>query len=311
VTRSRTLARILLGLPCSVALAAPPLDAQEVCPRPWPLTETVRIGSIDGPDALTYPVVLETGPDGRVYLIQSMISAVSIFKSDGTPDRLFGRAGAGPGEFSRFPGSVGWTDTTLWVRDWDQIHLYSRDGSHLRTVRFRIPVPREGSVFVPGRPLSDGSFLGSRLVNDYNRFAARPFLPVLRFSETGDVLDTIARVDRRGRFVPYEAANGWTINHEHPLTHYLNVPGENTLTAGVPAHDGSGVIVVEPPRERAAGSSFELLHLGLDGDTLLRRRIEYDPIPIRPHPDHPCSTGPAPRVVRRLGGARVHATGHG
>jgi len=279
MTRRRGICLISVGLACGVALAAPPLAAQDVCPQPWPLTETLRIGSIDGPDALTDPSALETGPDGRVYVIQSMLSAVSIFEPDGTPDGILGRAGGGPGEFSMFPHSLGWMADTLWVADVAQVHFYSRDGSALRTVRFRTPVPEEGSVFVPGPPLTDGSFLGSRHVNDYPRYTARPFLEELRFSETGDVLDTIARVDRRGRYVRYED-RGRAIEVEHPLTHWLNIPGEYTIGAGVPAHDGSGVIVVGPSRETASGSSFDLLHLGFHGDTLLKRRIDYNPRPI-------------------------------
>jgi hypothetical protein len=178
-----------------------------------------------------------------------------------------------------FPHGLGWKADTLWVADFAQVHLYSRDGSALRTVRFRTAVTEEGSVFMAGPPLEDGSFLGSRHVNDFVRYVARPFLSVLSFSETGEVLDTIARVDRKGRYVRYED-RGRAVQVEHPLTHWLNVPGEYPLDAGVPAHDGSGVIVVGPPRETASGSSFDLVHLGPHGDTLMRRRIEYDPLPI-------------------------------
>ena len=50
---------------CVVAafvLWAPPVSAQEVCSLDWTLTETLRIGSIDGDDALSDVIDIAIGP---------------------------------------------------------------------------------------------------------------------------------------------------------------------------------------------------------------------------------------------------------
>jgi len=91
------------------AFCLPPntVQAQEVCETRWTLTETLRIGSVDGDVTLSPVGDLAVGPDGRIYLVQAWAHEVAVFLPNGRPDGVIGRAGGGPGEFSAWPTRLG------------------------------------------------------------------------------------------------------------------------------------------------------------------------------------------------------------
>ena len=96
---------------CVVAafvLWAPPVSAQEVCSLEWTLTESLRIGSIDGDDALSDVIDIAIGPSGEIYVVQAFVPSVSVFSPGGELLRTIGREGSGPGDFEAGPRSVEW-----------------------------------------------------------------------------------------------------------------------------------------------------------------------------------------------------------
>ncbi len=138
---------------CSAAVAG----QESACDVPWDLKEILRLGSASGEVLLNPLWALETGTDGRIYMLQSSDHHVSVFTSDGRPLGQVGRAGSGPGEFASPPRRMGWRADTLWVSDRFAKHFFLFDGTPVRQVGFKIPMAAEGSRFAPGTPLADGS----------------------------------------------------------------------------------------------------------------------------------------------------------
>jgi len=261
-----------------IAPIAIPLQAQTPCSAPWRLEQTLRLGSISGSDALTFPVAMELDRNGRIYLAQALQPFVSVFTLDGRLERTIGRAGEGPGEISFSIFDLGRRGDTLWVRDTRRILFFREDGRFIRDVAFRTQVPTEGSLFTPGVPLGDGTFLGARnRIGPLPEYAIRQKqLPIRRFSPAGDVLGNLAFTNWSDRYVAVPSARG-VAHHEHIMTHDLNVgPGESN-PSGVATRDGTAVLLIGEVRINSAGATFDLLKVALSGDTILRRAVPFQP----------------------------------
>lgn len=112
--------------------------AIETPPDEWRLLDTVRIGSVDGPDALTLVGALVALPGGGAWFTQPMEQIVRVVDVDGRLVRSVGRRGQGPGEFTAM-GPLGlWRGSpdTIWVMDWmpRRLSLFTADGAFVRTV---------------------------------------------------------------------------------------------------------------------------------------------------------------------------------
>jgi hypothetical protein len=145
----------------------------------------------------------------------------------------------------------------------------------MRRVSFRVPVRSESSLFVPGTSLADGSFLGLRyLTPPLPSFYRAPELALRRFSADGDIIDTIAVV----RQPPAVGDRGFA--DEFPnrvLTHPLESwTGESQLPV-VATRDGTAVVLVGDVTVERGSAAFDLLKIGISGDTLMKRRIRYIP----------------------------------
>ena len=265
-----------------VALCVTPhtLQAQEVCETRWILTETLRIGSVDGDVTLSPVGDLAVGPDGRIYLIQAWAHEVSVFQPDGRLGGVIGRAGGGPGEFGAWPTRLGWRGDTLWVSDRFTTHFFSADGRSIRDVSFRTPVPSEGSNLVPGTPLPDGTFLPTRLVNQHSgRFLLADRAPLRRLSAIGEVVDTVITVARplaSFTLVRETDRNGWGVMKSHPIG---NWSGESWLPVTA-TPDGSAIVMIGEVRQDRTNASFDLLKIRFNGDTLLHQSVPYEARPI-------------------------------
>ena len=265
----------------SVGLVVVPrsVAAQGACESPWVLEETLRIGSIDGEVTLTWVRDLEVGPDGDIYVSQGWDQSVAVFGADGRPRRTIGRAGSGPGEFGSAPHQLLLRGDTLVVTGRFASHFLTLDGTEVRRVSFRVPVPSEASTFVPGTPLADGSFLGYRFVSPpIGRFFMAPRVALRRFSATGDVIDTIAVV-RQLPAVEIEALGDEYFDHmarSHPLADWWSGSGESWLPVTA-TKDGSAVVFIGDVRNDGGSASYQLLTIGIDGDTLFDRRVAYEP----------------------------------
>ena len=262
---------ILLG---SCALSSP-LRAQVACERTWQLKETLRLGSADGNVTLNHVYDLAVGPEDRAYLLQ-IWDPIQVFESDGRQAGTIGRAGEGPGEFRSPPRHLGWRGDTLWVSHRLATQFFTADGKETKRVSFRIPLPSEGSRLAPGTPLPDGTFLPLRTgTQDLGRFLWADRVALRRVSESGEIVDTLAIVERHLAAFTVEReidANGWGVLVPHPLGPWFGVSWLPVAT--IP--DGSAVILLGEVRDDREDASFDLLKLSFDGDTLLHRAIPYE-----------------------------------
>jgi hypothetical protein len=289
-------------------LAGAPVSAQTACPSPWRLQRTFQMGSVDGGDALASVSALETDAKGDIYLAQIWVPWIQVYDSRGRPVRKLGSAGQGPAEFVYAPTHLGWRGDTLWAAESSGgLHLFSPEGPQLGRVKFATPVHAEATMYTGGRPLQDGSVLGGGFrtmgwgagtPKDFDYVYTADRLPILRFSRSGEILDTIALVGMmEGRAVRYNVDETRGVGAarsggEHPFAW----AGELTLPmAATP--DGTGFVFIDYPTiperrpfspmrllDRVAGrqATFDLLNIGIDGDTILRRTISYERKPVAP-----------------------------
>ena len=123
----------------SAALLCPLLLVASAVAQPssenWRLVETLRIGSIDGQDALSDVTALTVSPDGtKLYVKQRFRNSISVHDTrTGRHLFEFGRNGEGPGEFRNL-GNVGWLSDTLYVTDWQlpRVTLFTAEGEFIR-----------------------------------------------------------------------------------------------------------------------------------------------------------------------------------
>jgi hypothetical protein len=260
--------RVLLAL---VIVVWPAHLGAQVCESPWSLREVNRIGSLDGDVTLTWIRDLEVGPSGEIYVTQGWDSFISVFEADGRPGMRIGRAGGGPGEFTSAPPQLSWRGDTLVATERGLTHYFDKKGDEVRRVRFRVRIPEESSTFHAGTPLLDGSFLGYRYLNQPLRlFYEAEEIPVRRFSAVGGIIDTIASVP----LPPPVGDAGFREEFEnhmlgHPLGTWVNL---SWLPAAI-TRDGSAIIFIGT----VEAGTFDLLKVGINGDTLLHRSIPYTP----------------------------------
>lgn len=255
--------------------------AQEpTCDARWDLVETLRLGSVDGDDALNPVRALELGPDDRIYLLQNWDHHVSVFLPDGRPAGRIGRAGSGPGEFASDPRRMGWRADTLWASDRFVTQFFLTDGTPVRQVSFSIPMPAEGSRFAPGTPLADGTFLPYRAVNEQvELFMLARRVPLRRVSASGETVDTVAMIGRHlvDHVIHRETdRRGFGMMVPHPLA----PSNEESWLPVVAVADGSAVVFIGEVRLEDQQPTFDLLRIGIAGDTLLHRAVPYIPLPV-------------------------------
>ena len=272
LTRAVPLALILVGGHLSV-------EGQQACSTDWRLSETLRIGSLDGEDALASVNDLAVSPSGDIYVTQQWAGSVTVFSSDGRLARTIGRSGEGPGEFNPSPITLSFVGDTLWVGDWSRAQAFGPLGQPLDFARFQVYVPEEASQYWADSPLRDGSFWSRRSTRINSRHVpdgpGTGLRAIRRFSPEGEVLDTIAMLDGRDRYVEY-GPDEFT---KHPLWKLL----PDTWLIGwrdMLAADRSSIVLLGDVREEPGSASFDLLRIGIWGDTLLMRSVPYEPRPF-------------------------------
>lgn len=253
---------------------------QSACDVPWHLEETLRLGSAFGEVLLNPLWALQTGADGQIYMLQSGDHHVSVFTSEGRYSQRVGRDGSGPGEFVSPPRRMGWRADTLWVSDRFVTHFFLADGTPIRQVSFKIPMSAEGSRFAPGTPLADGTFLPYRTVSDQaERFLLRRRAPLRRLSASGEIVDTLAMIERHlaEHAIHRETdSRGFGMMLPHPLA----PSNQESMLPVVVVPDGSAVVFIGEVRPEDERPTFDLLRIGIAGDTLLHRAIPYVPLPV-------------------------------
>lgn len=254
-----------------VLITSTPGEAQSRAAR-WSLTPDLRIGSVDGPGALTRAADLVVGQDNRLYIVQPQDRLVRVFSTDGDLVRTIGRRGKGPAEFEH-PERLGWIGDTLWVSDskLDRISLFRQDGSLIATLNLVVPTSEYPYLSKgAGVLLANGSALGTP------RFAVPPAVtgpasrtPILRLSRTGQVLDTLAWSARAHQSLILRSARGSMVSSFQPFR-------DNLIWEVSP--DGKSIVFVERPAAKRSGNSFfQVTKVDASGKTIFSNRYRYSP----------------------------------
>jgi DNA-binding beta-propeller fold protein YncE len=84
----------------------------------------------DSPGTFARPTNVAVGPNGDVYISDTLNGRIQIFDADGTFISTFGKPGDGPGDFARPKGIALDSDGHIWVADADQnrVKIFDREG---------------------------------------------------------------------------------------------------------------------------------------------------------------------------------------
>jgi hypothetical protein len=260
------------------------------------------MGSVDGADALAEVRALETDAQGNIYLAQYWVPWIQVYDSRGRPTRRIGSGGQGPGEFVWAPQRLGWHGDTLWaVEPATSTHLFGPEGRQVAPVKFATAVTSGSTKWTGGRLLQDGSVVGQPSFGSsegyYDSLYNAARMPILRFSRTGELLDTIAIVEMlAGRMVWYDLGETGFGAGRGGGAHPFAWTGEEGLPMAAKP-DGTGFVLIDYPTiterrpfspmrllDRIVGTraAFDLISIGIDGDTIFRRTISYERKPVTP-----------------------------
>jgi len=235
------------------------------------VTRSTTFGDEAGDGALSSVWDVAVSEDGHVFLSEPQFARVVEFNPDGTFSRVVGGRGNGPGEF-RIPGALTWRGDSLAVTDFQRgIHLFSPGGEFATLISFHI---NDGSSFGvrPIFPLADGLVAalgpaGNSEITD----GTVTHETWLKASRDGAIMDTLAVVSVEGRLfsVRYQEG-GWS--GAHPFSWA-------PLLAATPT--GTSLVIVDRPfHTDGEVATYQVLRVGLDGDTLNAATPAYDPIPV-------------------------------
>jgi hypothetical protein len=241
----------------------------------WSLERDLTIGSVsDSDQALTSVGSVAVDARGTIYVTQPREKLIRIFSSAGEFVRTVGRDGQGPGEFQSM-GYLGWMADTLYISDLlnQRVSLFGGDGSFVRSLNLLSPLIDD--VFlpsVPDRMLPDGTALVRpnyrARSSDGDTVTARA---LFRIDTTGAVLLRLAETSLENEGFSIQMGNA-AIAGAQPF-------GDSPLLALPP--DGKDVAVVG--RDAASEERRGLIivtKITADGDTVFRREIPYNPIPL-------------------------------
>ncbi len=84
----------------------------------------------DSPGTFARPTNIAVGPNGDIYVSDTLNQRIQIFDADGTFLSTFGKPGDGPGDFARPKGIAIDSDSHIWVADADQnrVKVFDRQG---------------------------------------------------------------------------------------------------------------------------------------------------------------------------------------
>lgn len=237
---------------------------------------TLRIGSIDDPDyAFGTPRALALAPDGSIYSMHSGEAMLRRWTAEGLPAGTVGREGQGPGEFERLL-SFGFFGDSLWAFDLGSYRFsyFDLDGAFTGSVRPNVNIGRTapglGPAARPERPFRDGTLLGK--VPAFSNDIATGQLtevPFVRMDAEGAALSTLWTQH-------YETSDVLAVRNSDGVGGmYGEQPfGDEPITQAL--EDGL-VVLDRRAWSGEGGAAFALTRIGLSGDTLWRRRLEYSP----------------------------------
>lgn len=230
--------------------------------------EEFRVGSIDGPDALTPPSDAVIVEDQRVFVLFPQEAQIRVFDANGRVVGVVGRRGSGPGEFAT-PGAVQLLGDSIAVLDGIRISLFPIAGGEPRTF-----TPLAGQALPAGNitQWSIGLLAGENVL-------LRPRIPrsgLQRNSVDSIRLSVLRNVGERASWFA-------TMNHQNRtmVIRDLNAAGPGAVVAPYPFADddlwaiqANGTAVILVNRSDWAGQgAIRLLMLAPAGDTTVSRRV--------------------------------------
>jgi len=245
-------------------------------PERWMLEEELRIGAIDGPQALSeVGAVLPSRSGDVVYVAQPQEHLIRVFdSSDGRLLRTIGRRGAGPGEFQRL-STLGLHGDSIYGTDMSlhRLSLFDPDGIHLRTERtMSDPLPETGRPARPVALTAAGDVIGESSVSLVA--AARGLVlssPLVVMDRSGTVIRTLGATSQG----PHRS--GVAMGPSRGVV-FIQPLSNRSLRRVVP--DGSAVIFIDQPEEAGGGAPFRVVKVLAVGDTAYDRRYRYAATPV-------------------------------
>jgi hypothetical protein len=237
----------------------------------WTLRPEMRIGSVDGPDALSLVGGVEVDARGRLFVLQPREAMIRVFDAEGRELESIGGRGGGPGEFQT-PVRMGWRMDTLWVLDPSSHRIsFWHDGTLAGTMRIEgVDFGTKYTLAYPIAFLEDGAFLVAAVPRtDPNGHRLARDAPVVRVGPDG-ARETLLAVLRAT---------------DRPV---LNTPAGSRISFSYQPFDDSTVLRVSPDGKRVVlversaplsgePSSFTVLSLDAFGDTIFGRAVSYRP----------------------------------
>ncbi|WP_420448564.1 6-bladed beta-propeller [Candidatus Palauibacter sp.] len=239
----------------------------------WTLERGVTIGSVDDPVYGLSRVGGVLADAERVFVLQPQDGRVRVFSRSGEFVRDLGRPGAGPGELTR-PNRMGWHGSRLWVTEpvSGRLTFFDVATGEAETIRYRANVPGSLHRWMPFAVLANGRFVASpEITGGHGGQATASEFAIIVTEPNGTLRDTLARRSFAGNLGKITAgiADGeiWVISL---------LPDHDLLSV---APNGSSIVLVK--RRGWDGGTipaeFEVTEIDLHGDTVYRRRIEYEP----------------------------------
>lgn len=235
----------------------------------WRLIEELRIGAVDGPQAITRVGGIVVSPDRRhIFVSQPQETLVRMFDAEsGRLVRTIGRSGGGPGEFGLLTG-IGIMRDTLVVLDSrnSRYSLFSVDGEIVRDESVRSPPLVPIAIGADGTVIAEtqASSIGARATGLVTSTR------VVQMTRKGSIIRTLGGRDLNDTALHAEAGGRIFVGIQ-PLS-------ENTFVRVAP--DGSSLMFVDGRVSGSSAGRFYITRLGLRGDTIYRRAYRYQPRPV-------------------------------
>lgn len=247
----------------------------------WTVAHELTFGDMDDPVYSFGPVRdMAIGPGGRIHTAHSQELLIHRWTGSGELDATFGGRGEGPGEFSAL-SSIGFLGDTLWALDprGFRVTYFDTAGTVLRSMPLQVDVRGQRDDPHVGRPrpmhlLPDGTFYGMQS-SLFPQIAGRDSMPVLHLHLDADarILDTIlVQAMRRTDVLAVRSAQGRWLTGSQPFA-------DGPLTAVEPSL-GTLVVVERPAYTREGPAQLRVIRLSMTGDTVFRRDVAYEPVPL-------------------------------
>ena len=246
----------------------------------WVTEPEFRIGdALEGDALFSWIPYTRATEDGRIFVLEPYISAVSVWDRDGESVLSIGRPGQGPGDFV-LPHRVHVGPDGFFVHEDSRFTFYADDGTLLRTAP---GIPTSASfqgwpIRTLGR-MEDGSWLGFPSVRAAARLGwlgGEPIgeLPLLNVANVDGrwAMDTVYVVDRRNRTLGIRDPGG---ESPHAGLFTAQFFGDSDLYEFDP---GTGTVLVV--RRNTGVGVLEIVEVDAAGDTVWHRRLTFAPLEL-------------------------------